>query len=187
MDKTGLYVAIFMSLIFVLQTIMAMAGSFLDLDMDSGDGLDADSLGDGVEGSDGVFGVTKNDLFTLKGLLHFLFGFSWSWACFGISNSFTMILAVAVGIGCTFTLGWLYKKLAGLESENVNEDVKALVSRIGTIYSVFEEDGSVLVSIFYNGDYKEIHAYPEGDVTDGDQVYVARIDDGAVIVKKVGE
>ena len=56
---------------------------------------------------------------------------------------------------------------------------------MGTVYSVFE-DGSVLISIFYNGDFKEIHAYPENEVAVGDEISVVRNDDGAIIVRKLG-
>ena len=186
MNNTGLAVALFVSLIFIVQTILSMAGSFMDVDMESGDGLDGDSLGDGIEGSpDGVFGVTMNDLLTLKGFLNFMFGFSWSWACFGLSNIFVTLLAVAVGVFCAFILAFLYKKIAAIETETFHENVEQLVSRMGTVYSVFE-DGSVLISIFYNGDFKELHAYPENEVAVGDEISVVRIDDGAIIVRKLG-
>lgn len=186
MNNTGLVVALFVSLIFVVQTVLSLAGGFLNFDFDDGDGLNGDSLGDGIEGSpDGVFGVTMNDLFTLKGFLNFMFGFSWSWACFGLSNIFVTLLAVAVGVFCAFILAFLYKKIAAIETEAFHEDIEQLVSRNGAVYSVFE-DGSVLISIFYNGDFKELHAYPENEVTVGDQVSVVRIDDGAIIVKKLG-
>ena len=60
------YVALPTSLIFFLQTLLTFIGS------DSGDGVNADFDGN-LEGADAPF-----QLFTLRNLINFLLGFSWT-------------------------------------------------------------------------------------------------------------
>ena len=183
MSTTGLCVALFVSMIFFVQTVFSVAGFFMGFDLDSGDGMNVDSDA-GIQGTpDGFFGLTMHDILSFKGFLHFLFGFSWSWACFGLTNIFTTLLATFIGIFCVVILALLYKKLSSLETESTNENLDALVSRVASVYSLFD-DGSFLGSVYYNGDYREILMFSDDEVAVGDQVIVDKIEDGAVIVRK---
>ena len=64
--KTFWFVAIPTSLIFIIQTIMTFMGT------DSSDGIQADFDGD-LNGADAPF-----QLFSLRNLINFLLGFSWT-------------------------------------------------------------------------------------------------------------
>ncbi|MFN7273652.1 MAG: serine protease, partial [Bacteroidota bacterium] len=64
--KTFWYIAIPTSIIFILQTVMTFVGA------DATDGLEADFDGD-LSGGDAPF-----QLFSLRNLINFLLGFSWS-------------------------------------------------------------------------------------------------------------
>jgi hypothetical protein len=83
------YVAIPASIIFIIQAIMTFLGS------DTTDGLEADFDGDLV-GADAPF-----QLFSLRNLITFLLGFSWTGISFyaSISNKpILIILSLIVGI-----------------------------------------------------------------------------------------
>ena len=90
------YVAIPTSLIFIIQTIMTFVGA------DATDGIDADFDGD-FDGSDAPF-----QLFSLRNLINFLLGFSWTGISFYflIPNKFLLVLlSLAIGILFIYLFG----------------------------------------------------------------------------------
>jgi hypothetical protein len=95
--RTFWYVAIPTSIIFTIQTILTFVGA------DSSDGLDADFNGD-FSNVEAPF-----QLFSLRNLINFLLGFSWTGISFytTIQNK-TALIAFALAIGCTFVFLFFY-------------------------------------------------------------------------------
>lgn len=85
------YVAIPVSVIFLLQTIMTFVGA------DASDGLDADFDGD-LGGSDTPF-----QLFSFRNLIQFLLGFSWSGIAFySLLGEGWLLYTISVLVGIAF-------------------------------------------------------------------------------------
>ena len=85
------FIAIPVSIIFIIQTIMTFVGA------NASDGLTADFDGD-FSGADAPF-----QLFSLRNLINFLLGFSWTGISFYevIDNKITLTI-FAVLVGCLF-------------------------------------------------------------------------------------
>lgn len=179
MDYTGLIVAIFVSIIFILKFIMACFG----FDTDSMDDIDVTE--NGITSS--TFGLTWSDVLSLKGFLHFMFGFSWSWACFGINEYFSLI-AVLVGIICVILLAFTYKLISKLDAENKNEPLTNLLGRTGTVYATIKNDSTykkILCQIVFNNKLDTIECLTTEKVSVGDNVRVTTILNGNLIVNKL--
>ena len=180
MNSTGLCVALFVSLIFVFQLIINIAGFFMNFEIVTTD-LDDDIVD---SKTNGVFGIKAQDILSVRGFLNCLFGFSWSWAYFGLDNIWTLILATFIGVFSAIVFVWIYKKLSKFESVPTYENLNNLVSRVVTVYSKFD-DGSLLGTVYFNNDYRELHMYSEDeDFEEGDQMIVDRIEDNLIIVRK---
>ena len=103
------YVALFSSLIFVVQAVLTFIGS------DSTDGTAPDFDGD-FDGVDAPF-----QLFSLRNLTNFLLGFGWTSVAFYpmIENKFLLtILAAAVGIGFVLIFFLIIKQFLKLLQYN---------------------------------------------------------------------
>jgi hypothetical protein len=93
LHQTFWYIAIPVSVIFIIQTILTFIGA------DSADGIDADFDGD-LDGGDAPF-----QLFSLRNLINFLIGFSWTGVLFYEkieSKTFVVMLATIVGAAFLF-------------------------------------------------------------------------------------
>lgn len=182
MDTTGLIVAIFMSIIFLLKFFLACFG----FDSDTINDVDGTECGTTTVNS---YGLDTSDIISLKGFLHFMFGFSWSWACFGV-NGYYSILAIGVGLVCVILLAFTYKFISKLDVETKNEPLSNLAGRKGSVYYVLKnDDGSinkVLCQIKYNDKLDIVEAFTDDNVNTGDSVYVNGVfNNSHITIKKI--
>lgn len=161
--RTFWFVAIPSSLIFLIQTIMTFIG------VDSTDGTNAD-FDSNLDGADAPF-----QLFSLRNLINFLLGFSWS----GISfyNSITspvILILVAVFVGCLFVFLFFLiiqqlLKLAEDNSFKITDTLDKTAEVYLTIPGNLKGKGKILISV--KGSFHELDAITEYD----------RIESGAIV------
>lgn len=173
------YVALPTSLIFLLQTILTFVGS------DSGDGINADFDGD-LEGAEAPF-----QLFTLRNLINFLLGFSWTAITFyhSIAN-YTLLLLISAAVGLAFV--WLFffiiKQITKLAEDNTFKLEDAL-QKSGTVYLSIpgHKEGPGKISISVKGSQKELSAISLSErIETGASVRVIGIEGGnLLIVEKI--
>ncbi len=144
------YIALPISLIFLLQTILTFIGS------DSTEGLNADFDGnlEGVE--------APMQLFTLRNLINFLLGFSWTGITFynSISSYFLLlILSTLVGLGFVWIFFFIIKQIQKLAEDNSFKLEQAL-QKTGTVYLSIpannEGIGKIIISV--KGSQRELSA-----------------------------
>ena len=107
--KTFWFVAIPTSLIFIIQTVMTFMGT------DSSDGLQPDFDGD-LNGADAPF-----QLFSLRNLINFLLGFSWTGISFytTISNKpLLIVLSLVVGVLFVYLFFIIIRQVQKLAEDN---------------------------------------------------------------------
>ncbi len=100
--KTFWYIALGVSIVFLIQTVMTFAG------MDGADGVDADFDGDMDTDADGPF-----QLFSFRNLINFLLGFGWTGVAFYHTweNKFLVVtVALMVGIAFVAFFFWLLEQ-----------------------------------------------------------------------------
>lgn len=135
------YIAIGASVIFIIQTIMTFIGA------DSDTGVDADFDGD-LDGVEAPF-----QLFSLRNLINFLLGFSWTGVAFygTITNNVLLgIVAALVGllfVGIFFFIMKALMKLAEDNTFNINDTVGKTGDVYTTIPAKMSGKGKVLVSV----------------------------------------
>jgi membrane protein implicated in regulation of membrane protease activity len=173
--KSFWYVAIPTSLIFIIQTIMTFIGT------DATDGIEADFEGD-LDGAQAPF-----QLFSLRNLINFLLGFSWT----GISLFNTVanktqliILSVAVGAGFVYLFFVIIRELQKLAEDNSVKIEKAL-GKTAEVYLTIPEHksgiGKVLISI--NGSVRELEAMTEnGRLPSNTPVKVVKIENNNILI-----
>ncbi|MCC6727270.1 MAG: NfeD family protein [Saprospiraceae bacterium] len=152
--RTFWYVAIPTSLIFLLQTIMTFAGGH------HGDGFDG-SIDDG-SGHDGA----GFQVFTLRNLINFLLGFSWTGISLysALANHFQLIgVAVLVGLGFVWMFFILIKQLQRLSEDN-SFQLESAIGKEAEVYLKIPANrqgrGKVLVSV--KGATHELEAMTDG-------------------------
>lgn len=149
--RTFWFIALPVSLIFIIQTILTFIG------MDGSDGMDADFDGD-LE-TDGV-GVSQ--YFSIRNLINFLIGFSWTGVLFydSISSKF-LLVGLALIIGCIFLLFffWAINQVKGLAEDNTFL-IEDTIGKTAEVYLPIPPrrtgKGKVLVSV--NGSVHELSA-----------------------------
>lgn len=173
------YIALPTSLIFLLQTILTLIGS------DSGDGLNADFDGD-FEGVEAPF-----QLFTLRNLINFLLGFSWTGITFFYTiENYMLLLAIAtlVGLGFVWLFFFIIKQIVKLAENNTFKLEEAL-QKSGTVYLSIPgpKQGSGKISISIKGSQKELNAISLTErIETGAAVRVVGIEGGnLLIVEKI--
>lgn len=169
------YVAIPASIIFIIQTIMTFLGS------DATDGLEADFDGDLV-GADAPF-----QLFSLRNLINFLLGFSWTGISFytTISNK-PMLIILSLVIGILFVLLFfvIIRQVQKLAEDNSFKIANTL-NKSAEVYLTIPENkkgkGKILVSV--NGAFHELEAMTEKDrIPSGSVVKVVRIENNNILI-----
>ncbi|MCV9926705.1 NfeD family protein [Flavobacterium sp. LS1R49] len=173
--RTFWFVAIPASLIFVVQTIMTFVGA------DSMDGLEPDFDGD-LGGADAPF-----QLFSLRNLINFLLGFSWTGISFytTISNKLLLvILSLAVGITFVFLFFIIIRQIQKLAEDNSFRIINTL-NKTAEVYLTIPENkqgkGKIMISV--NGAFHELAAMTEKDkIPSGAIVKVVRIEDNNILI-----
>lgn len=173
--KTFWLVAIPTSLIFSIQTIMTFIG------VDSSDGVEADFDGD-LGDTDAPF-----QLFSLRNLINFLLGFSWTGISFytTLSNKlFLIVLSLAVGILFVYLFFIIIRQLQKLAEDNSFKIANTL-NKTAEVYLTIPENkkgkGKIMISI--NGAFHELEAMTENEkIQSGSVVKVVRIESNNILI-----
>jgi len=173
--KTFWFVAIPASLVFIIQTIMTFSGA------DSSDGIEADFDGD-LNGADAPF-----QLFSLRNLINFLLGFSWTGISLytSISNkSLLVILSLAVGISFVYLFFLVIRQVKKLAEDN-SFKLKNALNKTAEVYLTIPENkkgkGKIIISI--NGAFHELEAMTEnGKIQSGTVVKVVRVENNEILI-----
>lgn len=153
--RTLWYVALPTSFIFLLQTILTFIGS------ESTNGLNADFDGN-LEGVEAPMQV-----FTLRNLINFLLGFSWTGITFyySIDSYFLLIiLSTLVGLGFVWIFFFIIKQIQKLAEDNTFQLEQAL-QKTGTVYLSIPANklGVGKIAISVKGSQRELSAISLSD------------------------
>lgn len=173
--KTFWLIAIPVSVIFVIQSIMTFIGA------DASDGIDAD-FDSNLEGESAPF-----QLFSFRNLINFLLGFSWSGISFytSISNK-SVLIGISILIGLLFVALFflMIQQLLKL-SENNSFKISDCINKTAEVYLTIPENkngkGKVLVSI--NGSTHELYAISLREkIETGSIVKVVSIENDSLLI-----
>lgn len=173
--KSFWFIALPTSLIFLIQTVMTFAG------VDSADGISPDFDGD-LNGSDAPF-----QLFSLRNLINFLLGFSWTGISFfgTIENKIILIVvSLAVGILFVYLFFLLIRQLQTLAENNSFKIINTL-NKTAEVYLTIPENkkgkGKIIVSI--NGSIHELEAMTEKEkIPSGSVVKIIKIENNNILI-----
>ena len=173
--KTFWFVAIPTSLIFIIQTVMTFMGT------DSSDGLQPDFDGD-LNGADAPF-----QLFSLRNLINFLLGFSWTGISFytTISNKpLLIVLSLVVGVLFVYLFLIIIRQVQKLAEDNSFKITNTL-NKTAEVYLTIPENkkgkGKIMISV--NGAFHELEAMTENDkIQSGAVVKVVRIENDNILI-----
>lgn len=169
------YIALPVSLFFVLQTVMTFMGV-------GGEDIETELESEGHHSTDTPF-----ELFTLRNLINFLLGFSWSGISFydSIANK-TILIVVAFLVGIAFVALFFFtiKQMMRL-NENNSFSLAKTINQTGTVYLTIPEkkSGKGKIQISVNGSFHELDALTENDrIETGTMVKVIKIENNAVLI-----
>lgn len=173
------FIAIPVSVIFLIQTIMTFVGA------DATDGLHADFDGN-LHG-----GETPFQLFSLRNLVNFLLGFSWGGISFytTISNPALLVtVALAIGIAFIFIFFLVIGQVQKLGEDNsfrISNTISGTAEVYLSIPGQMTGKGKVLISI--KGSMRELEAMTAQDrIPTGSVVRVIRVEnENILIVEKI--
>jgi len=173
--KTFWFIAIPTSLIFLIQTIMTFIGA------DSSDGLEANFNGDLSHAE------TPFQLFSLRNLINFLLGFSWTGISFYtiISNKILLIfISLAVGILFISLFFLIIRQLQKLAEDNSFKISKTL-NMTAEVYLTIPENrngkGKIMVSV--NSVFHELDAMTENEkIQTGSAVKIVKIENNNILI-----
>lgn len=173
--RTFWYVAIPTSLVFIFQTIGSFVGA------DSTDGVDADFDGD-LEG-----GAAPSQVFSLRNMINFLLGFSWTGISFFhtiSSTSWLIILSVGVGIAFVSLFFVIIRQLQKLAEDNSFSYHQTVGQKAEVYLSIPEKrSGKGKVSISIKGSHHELEAVTSGDrIPTGSLVQVIAIENETLLL-----
>lgn len=176
--KAFWYIAIPVSLIFVVQSVLTFSG------LDATDGLDADFDSD-LSGVDAPF-----QLFSFRNLVNFLLGFSWGGvSLYNYIDNQGVLIAVACIVGSVF-VGFFFliiKQLLKLSEDN-SFTIGSTLFKTGDVYLRIPENktGTGIVQISINGTVREMKAITENSaISTGTLVKVVGVKDNLLIVEKI--
>jgi len=174
--KAFWYIALPVSIFFGLQTIATFIGlgdSETDADSDSGDS-----------------GDMPFELFTLRNLINFLLGFSWTGISFynKFENKTTLIvISVLVGLAFVAVFFILIKQILKLSEDN-SFKIENTLNKSADVYLTIPENksGKGKVQISVNGAFHELDAMTSNaeKIPSGSVVKVVTIENNILIVEK---
>lgn len=173
------FIAIPVSVIFLIQTIMTFAGA------DTADGLSADF------DSDLSHGDAPFQLFSLRNLINFLLGFSWGGISFySTIASSTILILVALAIGVSFLILFFIvirqiQKLGEDNSFRITDTISNSAEVYLAIPANMSGKGKVLISV--KGSTRELEAMTFQDrIPTGSMVKIVKVEsDNILIVEKI--
>ncbi|MGV8826777.1 MAG: hypothetical protein ACWA6U_00530 [Breznakibacter sp.] len=168
-------VALPVSLIFIIQTILSFIG------MDGADGTTADFDGD-LSGGDAPF-----QLFSLRNLINFLLGFSWTGITFYKTiHSPVVLIAVAILVGVVFVLLFfvVIRQLQRLAEDNSFKMTDCL-NKTAEVYvpipALKKGKGRILISV--KGSVHELDAMTDHQrLETGTMVKVVEIENSNILI-----
>ena len=171
--KTFWFVAIPASIIFIIQMIMTFTGT------DASDALEADI--------DIGHGDSSFQLFSLRNLINFLLGFSWTGISFyaTISNkALLIILSLAVGVLFVYLFFLIIRQVQKL-AENNSFQISNTLNKSAEVYLTIPEHkkgkGKIMISI--KGSFHELDAMTEhGTIPSGTLVKVVKIENNDILI-----
>lgn len=178
--KTFWYIAMPVSLIFLLQSVMTFMG-LSDMDMD----VDHDAGGD--------FGHSDSpmELFTLRNFINFLLGFSWGGISFyhSIENKLLLVIACfCVGVIFVALFFYIIQQFKKLEEDNTF-NLQSVIDKEAEVYLRLPAagEGSGKIQVSYQGAIHEIDAVAESEpISTGERVLILDVlPDEVVVVRKV--
>jgi len=169
------FIALPASVVFVVQTIMTFIGA------DSSDGLNADFDGD-ISGADAPF-----QLFSLRNLINFMLGFSWTGvSCFNSipNKTILLLLAVVVGVLFVFLFFIIIKQMQKLAEDN-SFKISNTLNKTADVYLTIPEKktgkGKIMISI--HGSFHELDAMTENEqIPTGSVVKVVKIENSDILI-----
>ena len=172
-------IAIFASVIFLIQTAMSFMGIG---DMDTDVDFDADASPDALDDAGAMH------LLSIRNVIYFLLGVGWTGVSLWntISNR-TLLALVAVLVGCLFVVIFifLFRQMMKLQHNgafDINDSVGKTVDVYLRIPAAGEGMGKVQVS--FNGSIQELDARTNGDtlIPSGAKVRVVEVVNNSVLV-----
>lgn len=177
--RTFWYVALPTSVVFAIQTVLSFIGA------DASDGLEADFSGDFEGGSDTF------QLFSLRNLINFLLGFSWTGISFynSIQNA-TLLLLLSVVVGGLFVyLFFLIIKQVQKLAEDNSFRYEKTIGKTGEVYLTIPGQlaGKGKISLSIKGSAHELEAITAGEsLPTGSLARVVKIEsDNLLVVEKL--
>jgi len=178
MEQILLYIAIPVSVFYVLQIIVTFMG------MDAFDGVEADFDGD-MDSSDS----SVMQLFTLRNAVSFLVGLSWgTLICireWSLNEGVSLLIGISIGLVMVIINISLFFVMKKLEKKQI----PSLDSTIGqecTVYLKIPSGGIGKVTVIVNGSYRVLDATsPKGDILTGERATVVKIVGETLVVEKI--
>lgn len=173
--RTFWLVAIPVSIIFLIQTVLTFIGS------DASDGISADFDGN-LDGADAPF-----QLFSFRNLINFLLGFSWSGISFYslIQNKTVLILvALLVGVLFVYLFFFIIRQVQKLAEDN-SFSISLALNKTGEVYIPIPaaKTGTGKVTMSIKGSIHELDAMSEGDrIPSNTKVKVIRIESNSILI-----
>ncbi len=175
-------IAIFASVIFVIQMVMSFIGIG---DLDDGSSADLDFSGDA--GTDSMDNAGAMHLLSIRNVVYFLLGLGWA----GISLWNTipnriLLLIVSVLVGCLFVAIFLvlFRQMMKLQ-HNGSYDINDAIGKVCDVYLRIpaEAQGLGKVQISFGGSVQELDARTLGEeIPSGSRVRVIEIIDKHILV-----
>ena len=170
------YIALPTSGIFLIQTILTFVGGH-----HPSDGIDADFQG----GSDGEGAPFQ--LFSLRNLINFLLGFSWTGISFFelISNTLVLVLvSFVVGLSFVYVFFLVSKQIQKLAEDN-SFKITDTLNKSADVYLAIPErkkgKGKIMISI--KGSFHELDAMTENErIASGSVVKIVRIENDSILI-----
>lgn len=177
--RTFWYVAIPTSIIFTIQTIMTFMGG------DVADGVEADFDSNLSDGS------SPFQLFSLRNLIHFLLGFSWSGLAFYkaiASPAILLVIATLVGASFVYLFFLVLVQVSKLAEDN-SFRIAQTVGKTAEVYLRIPADksGKGKVTVSVRGSMHELDAITAGDeLPSGSMVKIDAVEaDNLLLVSKI--
>jgi len=176
-------IAIFASVIFVIQTTMSFIGMG---DVDGGADADLDIDMDGTAETDALDDAGTMHLLSIRNVFYFLLGLGWGGVSLWNSIENRVVLAiVAVLVGCLFVAIFmvLFRQMMKLQ-HNGAFDINDAVGKVCDVYLRIPAEGQGLgkVQISFNGSVQELDARTQGEqIPSGAKVRVLRVIDKKVL------
>jgi hypothetical protein len=168
--QTFWYIAIPVSLIFLIQAVITFSGLGADADIDSDISLDGS----------GFF-----DYFTVRNGINFLLGFSWGGICFySLISSKILLIAVAILSGFVFfiTFFYLIQQIKKLEENNSFNPLDT-IGKEGEVYLRIPENGKGKIFVSQNGATQELDAISDGIFIDtGTKITIVDVLENNILV-----